>query len=470
MPSEVQIKIKSSDETKEGFDSAVNTAEQGAKRVNNAVSSAGGDLTGMADKIGHTGEVAAKMAVNIAQAFGMSGKDSEKMIEYIRRIDDGFDALGKAAQLATVANTAVAASNVTVATTAGGATTAMGALTAVMMANPITAILTAIGIAAAAVAVAYSAWPEATDDISAMTEELKKQKDAVDKLVQSLREQVVEYNLRQQLVDRASQRRSLTEIEELDSVEAAKKVQDTLISQVSLLEQKLRLQQEETKKQAEAAVIQKEREKSWKEEFEWYNMPKSKVPILETEVVNSLQKEKDLKEQIAALTSQAEAAQDRQLAIPDELKKKELDRIKEVEKAEEEAAKKKLKHEEELKKKKDKDAAERLKAEELYATAIEDMNEEKRKAKEDKEKESKKDKSESRFVGLEDLGRNIQLAALTTSKEAADRAAMAIATKETAIKTARLIELHEKSIDIFETMADDTKITAEKIEKVGTLA
>lgn len=469
MPSEVQIKIKSTDETKQGFDSAAGSAASGAERIKDSVEDSGGHITGVADKLGHTGEIAAKMAVNIAQALGLEGKQAEELISIFRRVDDGFDAVGKAAHLLSVANAGVAGSNTAVAGTAGIAITAVRGLTAAMIANPITATLVAIGAAVAAVAVAYENWPKATENIEEMNAKLQKQQQLVERLLEAAQQRARQATNLEELEQRAAQKLEMKRISELKNVDAAEREVRFATERQEKAEAELRLQEVNLRMQVERlALLQKQKEEQHLTETSGITGLRNAEAIAETQAqINSLlEKNVDHKKQIANFEAQAEAAQDRAMALPEELQKKELERIEKTTKAEQTLAEKRAKF-----------AADRLKAEDMYGTAIVEWEEEKKKALEDAEKEkkdkAKKDKKDDKggpeFVGLEELGKNIQLAALKTNKEQSDRdAALALSAKQAA-QQAELIELNKKAIGHFEHIAADSKITADKIEKVGTL-
>lgn len=454
----VTIDIVAVNNTKAGWDSAINDAAIGATKVEDKIEDASKSVSSSLSK-----------AADV-NPFGEVSKDADVVAEALAELGEEFIAVGGAAKSTTAINTAHAASNVAIGVTATGAKAAVASLTSFMLANPITATLIGIQIAAELVAAAYSLWPEATDGIEDMTKELKKQKDAVEDLLSSIRKRIDMQKFGDELEERKAQRLAKDKIKEIDSVEAAEKVKNSLVAQVEALQSKQRIEAVNAERLAAEAVRLKEIETTLKESPSWFDNSRggdilAEVTENEKQIAISLEKQADLKRQIAALSSQAEAAQDKALSLPEELRKKELKRIEDVAKAEKANVDKKKKDEEDLAKFLRDTTDERIKAVEK------EIDDEAKKKKEKKEKDKKeKESGGPEFVGLEQLGKNIQLAALTTTKEQRDRAAALALEREHSERLGKLIALSEKSIGHFETIASDSKKTAEKIDKVGTLA
>lgn len=481
MPNDVHIDITAINRTKQGWESAINDAVTSATKIEQSVETAQRDIAGTADKIGHTGEVASKMAINLLQAFGLSGDKAKVLEGILRQVDDGFDALGKAAHLAQAANLGVAGSNTAVAGTAGIAMTAMRGLTAAMIANPVTATLVGIGVAVTAVAAAFELWPKATVNIEEMNEKLRKQQELMDKLLEATNKRAKAETNAEKLEDRGLQRLAIKALGEIKNVEAAERAarlatekQETAESEARTQAIRLKILVEELALLKEAARVQ-----NLTETNSFAGLQNAQRTKEVQELINKeLEKHQDFEKQALNFKAQSEAAQDRALALPEELQKKELERIEKTKKAEAELEKQRLKQAAdrleaenlygeaigamfEDKKRKaaedEKDRSKRLEDEELYADVIEEMNEEKR-------------KNKAEFVGLEDLTRGIQLAALAPTRaqnDAKENKAVFGAMKD-ALEVIKDAVADTKTIE--EGMAVDTKKVAEKIDMVGRLS
>lgn len=474
----VTIDIQALNHTKDGWESAIGTAAQSAKKIESGVQGAQASITSTADKIGHTGEVASKMAINLLQAFGLSGEKAKVLESILRQVDDGFDALGKAAHLASVANTVAAASNVAVGTTATGAAVGVRGLTAALIANPITATLVAIAAAAAAVYVAFQSWNDSKDSVEGVNKALEKELQWIKLLIDSTRDRVKSADTLNRLETEAAQKAEIKLIKESTNIKNLKeqlKVSAELADEAIKRERILNRETEQLAEQVEEyKKILAERKKQGEDSGDLG------AELIETsrELEKGLEKQSKLKKEIANFEEQARAAQDRILEVPKELLKIEeeyqnaiLERYEEIKKEDAKALERQktkltveaeyadtIKEMGEMRKRDEEVAAKKrmdsLEAEELYTSAIAAMREQ----------------FNPSFVGLDQLTRGIQLAALKSNE-------VAKPVEKTNSLLAELKKSHEEAVKIAgeektlsETISDSTKKTAERIEKVGTLA
>lgn len=489
MPNQVQIAITAVNDTKAGIASATKDVVAGSKAITDNVKQAEGSVAGTADKIGHTGEVAAKMAINLLQAFGLSGESAQKLEGILRQVDDGFDALGKAAALVQTANAGVSASNASVAGTAGAATTATTGLTAAMLANPTTALLVGIAAAATAVFAAFQLWPKATDNVKNLTNKLSEQKDLVDKLLESIKKRIGAESTGEDLADRAAQKEALRAIHYLKTVDAAKQLAQLKAKEADSLAVESSIQQRNLETYTKSLVNLRERQKlldqgNLADEKRAENM--RAIQDLENKINASLKDHVETEQQLSNLKAQAEAAQDKATALPKEIQKKTEEDFEKNAKAEEaygDAVKQMsldriAVRERELSKKREMEEAftdailemnkvkkenqeraikkreDAIKREEMYGEAVEDM----------------KSKVKPTYAGLDQLTRNIQLSALKPSAEKKEAEKTNSLLEEMKAYWARIEKATEDSKAPLDIISDSTKKTADKIEKVGTLA
>lgn len=504
----VKIEIQAVNETKTGLDSAINDTVESAHKLGETIQH-GAEETAQAtttasDKIRQTGQAAESLTRTLLTSFGVSSEKASIFANIIGTVTDSLAAAKAAEEAAATsakglaaANTTVAASEAAVVTGASLATAAVTGLTAVMLANPITAILVLIAAAVAGVAVAFDLWPKSTANVEELNKKLKEHLDLIDKVLGETKARArVETNT-EELESRRIQHLELKRIKEIDSIKAAEEqmrlsteMQDKAEAEKGVQEGRLRVLVEQL------ATLKEQRDTQHLTEKNSFAglQNAQEIAKLEETINEQLRKHVDYDKQAANFRAQAEAAQDRALALPDILKKKEAERIKDKTAGEDAYAgaivdmnNKALKEiEKDSKEHEKRTAKERLK---LYGDMIDAMNDERKKlSKEEKEadkaaekairdekrkeekEERKAEKEGPKFIGLEELGKTIQLAALKPSKEQADRDAALAESRKAAAATAELLEVTKKASAIFEIIADETGKTAEKIDKVGTLA
>ncbi len=493
----VKIEIKAVNETKAGIDSAINTTVAATEKLSTSAKKGAEDVaksaTQTAQQLGVAGQKAETLASNLTTAFGVPSEKAEVLNKAVRESVNALESAAAAANVATVSNTATAASNTAVAASAGVASTAMGILTAIFAANPIGATIVAIEVAVVAASAAWELFgAKSADAVEAANKKLKEQKKILDDIISSINERVVPVKAVAELEDKMAQKAAMRKIDQIKSVELAEKEAKLAKDRLAAAEKEEHRITIRLRDYAEALKVLQEQAKTEGESAHNTREQQS----LELGIVDYLYKQRDARKQLANLSAQAEAAQDKALELPAKVAKAEAAAAKEKLKAEEYYADaiadmhdRRIKDTEKEKKAAEKLAKDKLEAEELYSDAIERMGTERRKEDEKAEKDAAKEKAKAdrdakkgekekdkndkdaapRIVGLEDLGKSIQVAALKGNKDREEMAALVAESRKAAARDAEKIALAAKSLEYFETIADDTATTAEKIEKVGTL-